>query len=149
MQGANNTFFEATNPATPTPDATAYATTGPGTATLTFASGTQTYLGLLAGSIDSYNSINFFNGTTSVGSFTGTQIAALVGTTVGQSAYANFFSTIAFTSVQLSSTQNSFEFDNVAYGNVAVPEPSSLALCVVAGLAGLTVARKRAGRVVA
>ena len=40
----------------------------------------------------------------------------------------------AFRSVVATSTQNSFEFDNVAF---AVPEPSSLVLCGIAGLAGL------------
>ena len=146
LSGANNMFFEASTPAGP--DTTAYASTGTGSATLTFGTTPQFYLGLLIGSVDSYNTLSFFSGTTLLQSFTGTQIAAFATSNSSGTLYANFTSTIAFTSVVATSTQNSFEFDNVAFGG-AVPEPSSMALCSIAGVIGMVVARKRAKRAIA
>ena len=146
LSGSNNLFFEPTTPAGA--DTTNYVSTGTGSTTLTFASGPQVYLGLLWGSVDAYNTLTFLgaNGGT-VASFTGSQILALAGTNPTGTLYVNFNTTIAFTSVVATSTQNSFEFDNVA--NAAVPEPSSMALCGVAGMIGAIVTRKRARRVIA
>ena len=141
ITGANNTFF---GPATMGADTTNYLSAATGSVTLTFAGGAQTYLGLLWGSVDSFNLLSFFDATgNSVGQITGAQIIALEGGSAAPGTYVNIRSTIAFTRVVASSPTNSFEFDNVAYGNVAVPEPSSLLLCGLAGLVGLSVTRAR------
>jgi len=114
------------------PDATHYLTTGIGSATLDFTT-PQTYFGLLWGSIDSYNTLTFYDSANqSVGSVSGqaSWIApALLGNQgANATAYVNITSTLAFTKVVASSTQNAFEFDNVAI----VPEPSTY---VAGGLA--------------
>ena len=143
ISGANNLFFEQNS--TPGPDTTTYVSTGVGSTTLTFATGSSSYLGLLWGSVDAYNSLtfNFLDGTTQV--VGGSAILSAIGANAGgTTAYVNFTGS-AFSSVVASSTANSFEFDNVAT-TAAVPEPSSLALCGIAGAAGLGMARARRRR---
>ncbi len=145
LSGANNTFF---GPPATGADTTTYASSGTGSVALTFATGTQNYLGLLWGSVDTYNTLTFFNGTTNVGSITGSTVRAIAdGANPTGTLYVNIVSTLSFTRVVASSTSNSFEFDNVAFATV--PEPSSLAMCGVAGLIGLAVAKKRVKRTVA
>jgi hypothetical protein len=112
--------------------------------------GLQNYFGLYWGSIDTYNTIEFFDGAASVGSFTGTQVAALAtglstvasGSQVDATAnrYINFFSGAGenFNRIVLTSTSPAFESDNHAFR--AVPTPALLP-----GLVGLGVSfwRKR------
>jgi len=120
--------------------------------TLTFTA-YQKYLGLLWGSVDSYNTLEFFSGSTLVGSITGAQVLAnpngdqgLYGTV-----YVNIDSTVPFNKVVASSSEYAFEFDNVAYnsanydGTGAVPEPATLAIWSIfgAGAAGVAAARRR------
>ncbi len=146
LSGANNTFFGP--PATGT-DTTTYASSGSGSVALTFANGAQNYLGLLWGSVDNYNTLSFFDANNnSVGSIRGSTILELAegGNPTG-SQFVNIVSTLSFTRVVASSTSNSFEFDNVAFATV--PEPSSIAMCGVASLIGLAVAKKRVKRTVA
>jgi hypothetical protein len=117
-------------------DANVYLTSGseggPSTgaaATLTFSS-PQTYLGLLWGSVDSYNTLSFYNGSTLVATVGGQDVLnANSGITAsaqgfGGTAYVNIDGIPAFTSVVATSSQYAFEFDNVAYS--AVPEPSTM-----------------------
>ena len=137
--GANNMFFGSTATGS---DTTNYLSAGSGSVTLTFGGGDQNYFGLVWGSIDIYNTLSFFNADgTSVGSITGSQILSLAGSNPG--VYVNIFSSDAFTRVVASSGANSFEFDNVAFANTAVPEPSSVILCGLAGLIGLGMAKAR------
>lgn len=145
--GNNNLFFSST-PTTGT-DTTNFLSAGTGSITLTFGAATTNYLGLLWGSVDSYNSLTFFDANGNVvGSITGTMVNALTGgNTTGT--YVNVMSTTAFTRVVASSALNSFEIDNVAYGNFLVPEPSSVVLCGLAGLIGLGVARVRGKKAIA
>jgi hypothetical protein len=108
-------------------------------------SGPQAYFGILWGSIDSYNTINFFMGGLGgslVGSITGSDILTqLSGLSEGNqavdgTAYLNFNadSTTPFDTVEMVSSNYAFEFDNVAYSGIqaqvlsgpAVPEPASL-----------------------
>ena len=148
VSGLNNMFFEPTNPATSTPDTTTYVSTGVGAVTLAFASGSSSYLGILWGSIDTYNSLrfNFTDGTSQT--IGGSSILSMLGVGGGgTTAYVNFTGS-AFSSVVASSTSNSFEFDNVAYSTAAVPEPSSMALCGIAGFAAMGLVQVRRRRVV-
>ena len=110
-------------------DGTQYLTTGTGEAILSFGSA-QKYLGLLWGSMDTYNTLSFYNGTTLVDTLTGATVIG--GTTGGFSssgdqgingtAYVNITSDVAFDKVIASSTSYAFEFDNVA----VVPEPTTV-----------------------
>jgi hypothetical protein len=128
--------------AAPPNDTSRYFSVGPSTAataTITFTQSIN-YFGFFAGSLDSFNSIEFFNGNgpTPIELLTGTQIAALGGFAASgnqtQGIYINIFasnSSEIFNRVRFSSNSNAFETDNHAYriGNTAnapVPEPSPM-----------------------
>ncbi len=106
------------------------------------------YFGLYWGSIDSYNTVEFFNGLSSVGSYTGTQVLTALGAVPSgdnrfdpaTNRYVNFFSGAGenFNRIVLTSTTPAFESDNHAFR--AVPTPALLP-----GLVGIGVSfwRKR------
>lgn len=130
------------------PDPTKYLTTGTGTVTIDFG-GPQAYVGLLWGSVDDYNSLDFYDGATYVGTITGSQVKASPNGDQGVNGtlYVNITSTDAFTKIVARSTSNAFEFDNVSYNVTApVPEPSTVVIGLVGGsLLGLYgLRRKRA-----
>jgi hypothetical protein len=98
-------------------------------------SGAQKSFGLYWGSIDIYNTIEFFNGSTSVGFYTGATLPLGVSPFGDQGAPGSnqyvTFSDLIFTSVVLGSIgQNSFEFDN-ATSVAAVPEASTWAMMIL------------------
>ena len=105
-------------------------------ATLTFTT-IQSAFTMLWGSIDTYNTIQFFNGAASVGTWTGDTIAAMVG--LGGSspnyevvALLNFFDfDTGFDSILFTSSQAAFEF-----GLAPVPLPAGL-LLFLSGLFGI------------
>jgi hypothetical protein len=126
--------------ATPFGDISHYYSTGIGTTTISF-NRMMGYFGLLWGSVDSYNTVAFYKGTTNLGSFTGSDIIANpTGDQGGQGTYfVGFNVPTQYDSVTLSSTSYAFEFDNVAF---AVPEPGTV-LIFAAGLLGLGFMRVR------
>ncbi len=118
-----------------TADASNYVTvpanTSSGSATVVNLKGTYDYLGLWWGSVDSYNTISFYNGGTLVKEFTGSQvinpsIANGNQTAPSTNLYVNFLDLPRFDSFKMTSSQYAFEADNIAIGNVAVPEPFTL-----------------------
>ena len=129
-------------------DLTPYLTTGTGTVTLTFSSN-QMYIGLLWGSVDTYNTLSFYENGTLVGGgpaadgvnfITGSDVLTSPNGDQGMNGtvYVNINSSVAFNSVVASSSANAFEFDNVAYNasNVApVPEPSTFVVAAFGALA--------------
>lgn len=128
-----------------------YLTLGPGAAqptpvTITFTS-LLNYFGLYWGSVDTYNTIEFFNGATSLGLFDGLDVLnpANGSQGAGGSVYVNFFannSSEYFNRVVLRSTEFAFESDNHAYR--AIPTPALLPGLVGFGVAALRKRRAKA-----
>lgn len=121
-------------------DASTYLTAG-GTlgsfAQLVFPT-SERYLGLLWGSVDSYNIITFYMGSTEVETFGGGAVSAAAGSgncsggnqgVIG-TCYVNINLSTAFDRVVMTSSQYAFEFDNVAFSahGLSVPEPAEIGL---------------------
>lgn len=132
-------------------DTTPYLTSGrtsdQGSITMLF-SGPQQYLGLLWGSVDAYNTLAFYLGTTLIDTVTGTQVIGVGQATGNQSAsgtvYVNINTTSAFDRVVATSTSFAFEFDNVAYNTTPVPDGGTTAALLGLAFTGLGfVARRR------
>ena len=142
LSGGNGSLF---GDPTDGPDTTTYLSTGIGSVTLNMP-GQENYLGLLWGSVDSYNTLSFYNGATLVGTATGTDVTASANGDQGVlgTFYVNFTSTDSFNRVVATSSSYAFELDNVAFNPTGVPEPSSFILSLVGGIGTLTtVALKR------
>ena len=110
-------------------------------AELTFSSH-QNYFGLLWGSVDEYNTLEFFDGLTSVGTIIGTQItpAATGDQGIDGTFYVNITSDLLFDRVVATSSEYAFEFDNVAYG---IPEATTIVVWSCLSLIGLFAYRRR------
>jgi hypothetical protein len=131
-------------------DTTTYLTSGGiSTASVTVNFGhPELYVGLLWGSVDSFNTLSFYNGATLVGSVTGSDVVASPNGDQGQNGtlYVNINSTLAFDRIVATSSIHAFEFDNVAYNETPIntPEPSTVVISLVAGsFLGLYTIRKR------
>jgi hypothetical protein len=126
------------------PDGTTFLTTGIGSVTLALP-GQEMYVGLLWGSVDSYNTLSLYNGSTLVGTVTGTDVTASADGNQGAigTFYVNINSTDSFNKVVATSSSYAFEFDNVAYNGSAVPEPSSFILALVGMMGAATYQRMR------
>jgi hypothetical protein len=164
LSGTNNLYFESTTPVGP--DGTHYMTAGglvgppASSVTLNFGSQGYNYLGLLWGSVDTYNSLTFYAGSHQVGTLTGSSVLTPPNGDQGVSgtAYINIGTSFAFNRVVLTSTQHAFEFDNVAFGAIGsvpplfgtVPEPASVVMFGTAFLvvSGVTWSRNRKAKAV-
>jgi len=103
---------------------------GGGSETISFSTVKDAF-GLYWGSLDPYNTVDFFRNNVLVVSYTGAQIAPLIANGGQGSDNSNryvIFSGLRFDRVVLSSGGNSFEFDNVA---AAAPELASWALMLL------------------
>ncbi len=135
--------------ATPYGDASNYmAVLGGGSETIAYDQ-PRTSFGLYWGSVDNYNVLQFYNGTTLEATVTGLDVSPPMLANGGQTDYAsNGYVVISalptFTSVVVSSSGNSFEFDNVA----VAPEASTWAMLGIGfvGLASLAFRRSRKDR---
>ena len=111
-----------------------------GSATFTFNTG-QSYLGLLWGTPDSYNTLSFYNGSTLLGSMTGSPLISSYGY-----GYVNITTTTPFDSVVLTSSGNSFEVDNIAHSAFALapaaPAPPMTACLAFSGVLLLQTLRR-------
>lgn len=112
--------------------------------TITFDSAKNSF-GLYWGSVDSYNSISFYDGNKLVASYTGSDVAPLLANggqaSLASNGYVEFLGLSPFNKVVLASSQNAFELDNVSAGYIP-DQPVKLA----SGMSGtLTVLDKDVG----
>ncbi len=151
LSGGNGTGFGNANGI----DTTPYLTTGkfptPGGSVEMDFGGDQKYLGLLWGSVDSYNTLEFFDAShVSLGTVTGSQVTASPNGDQGVSGtlYVNINTTDAFRYVKATSSSYAFEFDNVAYNdtNVSVPDGGSTCALLGLGLVGVGALRRKLNR---
>jgi hypothetical protein len=118
---------------------------GGGKATITLAKSAN-YLGLLWGSVDTYNTIQFLDGADNVlTTFTGNDFAVNNGNQgLAGTFYANFFSNVPFLKVVLTSSANSFEVDNIAISSVPLPAALPLFGAALAGMGAIGRKRRKA-----
>ncbi len=96
-------------------DETQYLATGIGQVTMEL-DGYNQYFGLLWGSVDEYNTLSFYDGSTLLFSFTGHDVDSAANGDQGAAGtlYVNINSDTPFNKVVASSSAYAFEFDNVA-----------------------------------
>ncbi|ABG39729.1 hypothetical protein Patl_1203 [Paraglaciecola sp. T6c] len=107
------------------------------------------YLGFYWGSVDTYNSFEFYDGATLVASITGPQLLAQLNgspgnqTSPASNTYVNidFSDAEAFDNFKVISSGIAGEFDNVVVGLKQVPAPANLAFLGL-GLLGLGLGRR-------
>ena len=106
-------------------DTTNYLSIGAnGTETITFTAEKNAF-GLYWGSLDTYNTIKFYDGVTLVASYSGSDILPLFPTgnqgSFASNGYVQFSGLHAFNKVVLASSANAFEIDNISAGNLPAP----------------------------
>jgi hypothetical protein len=149
ISGGNGTLFGNTQ--ADGPGVTPYLSTGIGQVTLQLDQ-YHNYFGLLWGSVDDYNTLSFFDGSTLLFSYTGLDVDQLAkgNQGAGGTFYVNINSDTGFNRVVASSTRYGFEFDNVALEANLVPPAEVLPIpephTYVMLLAGLVLLGRIAGR---
>jgi len=134
----------------PTGDATNYYSVGPSTstpATVNLAGlGSIQQISLYWGSVDKYNTLELLAGSTVLATITGSDVVGSPDGTTSYNVVINLTpsETGSITGLQFSSSENAFEFDNLAVGSV--PEPASWAL-MIGGLGLVGMAMRRRSRV--
>lgn len=85
----------------------------------------QLYMGLLWGSVDTFNLIQFYDGMTLVDTVTGTDVDPVANGDQGVDGtfYVNINAIAPFTKVLITSGQFGFELDNVAFHETSTPPP--------------------------
>lgn len=116
------------------------------------------YFGFYAASLDNYNFIEFFDNNTSVGKYSGTDLASLAGVAANGNQGVGFYFNVylnpkdllaRFDKVVLTSTAYAFETDNHSFGiatppDANVPVPGALALLSIGALGMFGASRRRA-----
>ncbi len=151
VNGSSGGNYAAPNPINPSNPASGIDTTnylavyGGGTATISLSKAAN-YLGLLWGSVDTYNTIKFLGaGDAELASFTGTDFATHNGDqSINGTFYANFISSVPFLKIVLSSSSNSFEVDNIAINTVPLPAALPLFGAALAGMGAFGRKRRKA-----
>ena len=126
--GGNAGIVQGSSPVSAAPymeggaDQTNYLSIGSqGQETITFDSAKNSF-GLYWGSVDSYNSISFYDGNKLVASYTGSDVAPLLANggqaSLASNGYVEFLGLSPFNKVVLASSQNAFELDNVSAGYI-------------------------------
>jgi VCBS repeat-containing protein len=136
-------------------DTTNYLSIGAGgTETVTFAT-EQNVFGLYWGSVDSFNTISFYNGDQLVASYTGADVSPLFATgnqgSFSSNGYVEFPDLAPFTKVVLATgNSNAFEIDNVSAGFVShqLSNPISGTLTVSDAVIGDTLTASVVGNAV-
>lgn len=132
--------------AKPSGDDTLYANVfGGGSITLSLSTPGR-MLSLLWGSVDTYNTIQFFDAANVLlGSFTGLDVLPPANGNQGAAGtlLAYFTSSTPFSKVVFSSSGNSFEFDNVSVATTPIPAALPMFGAALAGLGALARRRRK------
>ncbi len=155
MAPASSSHFRTGNVAneyaSPAGDTTTFFTVGStdGSPVTIVLSKPANYFGFYAGSLDTFNMVQFFMGTTLVDQFDGAAINAVAfpsSATDGNQAQANYidyFPSGFYDRIVYSSSGNAFETDNHAFGVTGVPEPGAISLLGLGALALVAGRRRR------
>ena len=117
---------ETANDATASNDITTdyLAATQGCTVTISFDS-TQEYFGMLWGSVNSGNTLTFYNGSTVVATITADELVSTYGATYQDNYYAAINIAGGYTKVMASSTSGGFEFTDVGYASTTIANPTT------------------------
>jgi hypothetical protein len=129
-------------------DTTVYVTAGgiQGSSATLLLPDDELYFGLLWGSVDTYNTLEFYDSSNNlVGTLTGSDVTAFANGDQGAAGtfYVSINSDVAFNRVVATSSEHAFEIDNISF-NQTIPSPEPITLSLFgAGLAGLGLVRRR------
>jgi len=142
VSGNNNTSsFNSTKPFN---DNTNYLAVDSGGQAIFTLSKPAHYFGFEWGSVDTFNTVQFFDGDKLLATLTGKDVTTHGGTTGDlDTYYANFTSNLPITKVVMKSNGNAFEVDNVYVSSVPIPAALPLFGAAVAGLGAMGKRRRR------